>query len=54
MHEVDAGGVDVVVSRLDLRVFGGYLVKGALPEVASEGQHVGLVDQGEVLPASHG
>ncbi len=44
----------MVVSRLDLRVLGGYIVKGSLPKVASEGQHVGLVDQGEVLLASHG
>ena len=49
LHEVDAGGVDVVVGRGDVGVLGGDLVERALPQVAGEGQHVGLVHQREVL-----
>ena len=49
LHEVDAGGVDVVVGGGDVGVLGGDLVEGALPEVAGEGQHVGLVHEREVL-----
>ena len=47
--EVDAGGVDVVVGGLDVGVLGGDLVEGPLPQVAGEGQHVGLVHQRQVL-----
>src|SRR5690606_13128118 len=49
VHEVDAGGVDVVVAGADVGVVGGHLVEGALPQVAGVGQHVGLVHQGGVL-----
>ena len=33
---------------VDRRILGGHLVEGALPQVAGEGQHVGLVHQREV------
>ena len=49
LHEVDAGGVDVVVGGGDVGVLGGDLVERALPEVAGEGEHVGLVHEREVL-----
>ena len=49
LHEVDAGGVDVVVGGGDVGVLGGDLVEGALPEVAGEGHDVRLVHEGEVL-----
>ena len=49
LHEVDAGGVDVVVGGGDVGVLGCDLVERALPEVAREGEDVGLVHQGEVL-----
>ena len=48
LHEVDARRVDVVVRRADLRVLGGDLVERALPQVAGERQHVGLVHEREV------
>ena len=38
LHEVDAGGVDVVVGGLDLGELLGHLVERALPEIAGEGQ----------------
>ena len=49
LHEVDAGRVDVVVRRGDVGVLRLHLVEGALPEIAGEGEDVGLVHQGEVL-----
>ena len=49
LHEVDAGGVDVVVGGGDVGVLGGDLVEGALPEVAGEGEDVRLVHEREVL-----
>ena len=52
LHEVDAGGVDVVVGGGDVGVLGGDLVEGALPQVAGEGEHVRLVHQREVLAAA--
>src|SRR5690606_18687773 len=54
LHEVDAGRVDVVVGGGDVGVLGGHLFEGALPEVAGEGEDVGLVDQGEVLALAPG
>ena len=39
----------MVVGGGDVGVLGGDLVERALPEVAGEGQHVGLVHQREVL-----
>ena len=52
LHEVDAGGVDVVVGGLDIGVVGGHPVEGPLPEVAREREHVGLVDERQVVPAT--
>ena len=49
LHEVDARGVDVVVGGGDSGVVGRHLVERALPEVAGEGEHVGLVHEREVL-----
>ena len=51
-HEVDAGGVDVVVGRADVGVLGSDMVERALPQVAGEGQHVRLVDHRQVLAAA--
>ena len=51
LHEVDAGGVDMVVRRLDLGVLGSDFVEGAFPEIAREGEDVGLVHEGDVLAA---
>src|SRR6476661_8822824 len=45
LDEVDAGGVDVLVARRDVAVFGRDVVEGALPEVARERQDVRLVHQ---------
>ena len=52
LHEVDARGVDVVVRGRDVGVLGGDLVERALPQVAGEGEHVGLVHEREVAPAA--
>ena len=52
LDEVDAGRVDMVVGGLDTGVLGGDLVEGALPQVASEREHVRLVDQGDVAGRS--
>src|SRR5205085_9767717 len=48
LDQVDAGRVDVAVGGGDVGVLGPDLVERALPEVAGEGEDVGLVDQGEV------
>ena len=50
LHEMDARSVDVVIARRDVRVLRGHDVERALPQVAREGQDVGLVD--EVHPPS--
>ena len=44
----------MVVGRRDLRKVVGYLVECALPKIAGEGEHVGLVDQGEVMAGRTG
>ena len=44
----------MVVGRLHVRVFLGYFVEGPFPEVASECQHVRLVDKGEVGATASG
>ena len=49
LHEVDARGVDVVVHGGDVGVLERHLVERALPEVAGEREHVGLVHEREVL-----
>ena len=54
LHQVDAGGVDVVVVPGDRRVVDGHLVDRPLPEVAGEGEHVGLVHQGQMVPGPGG
>src|SRR5699024_11316811 len=51
---VDGGGVDVVVVDLDLWEFLGDIFYGALPQVTSVDQHVGLVHQGQLLAATLG
>ena len=45
LDEVDARGVDVVVVDGDVRELRRHLGDDARPEVAGEGEHVGLVDQ---------
>src|SRR5262249_28469775 len=45
----DGGRVDVQVVGGDLGVLRGHPVEGVRPQVAREGQHVVLVDQGELL-----
>ena len=52
--QVDAGGVDVLVGGGHVGRLGGELVDRALPQVAGEGQHVRLVDEGEVAPGPGG
>ena len=52
LDQVDARGVDVVVVPGDVGELGRDLVDGALPQVAGEGEHVGLVDQGQVAAGS--
>ena len=49
LDEVDAGGVDVVVGGGDVGELGRDRLERALPQVAGEREHVGLVDQREVL-----
>ena len=49
LHEIDAGRVDVVVSRLDVGELGRHFVERALPEIAGEGQHVRLVYEREMF-----
>ena len=48
LHEVNAGCVDVVVGGLHVGVLGRDLAERALPQVARERQHIGLVDQRQV------
>ena len=52
LDQVDAGRVDVVVVTAHPGVLGGHLVDGPLPQVAGEGEDVGLVHEGEVMPGS--
>ena len=49
LHQVDAGGIDVVVVPGDVGEFGGHLGDGAVPQIAGEGEDVGLVHQGQVV-----
>src|SRR5699024_2343618 len=51
---VNSGGVDVVVVDLDLREFLGDIFYGALPQVTSVDQHVGLVHQGQLFATALG
>ncbi len=51
---MDACGVDVAVGSVDLRVLGPDLIECPLPQVAGVGQHVGLVDQREVVTGPGG
>src|SRR5437588_3732218 len=52
-HE-DGGGVDVLVSDLDVGVVLPYLGHDSRPELAGERQHVGLVHQRQVLATALG
>ena len=54
LNEVDARRVDMVVGRLDVRVLGGDLVEGPLPQTAGELQNVGLVNEREVFALARG
>ena len=48
-NEVDASSIDMVVGRRNIGEFRGNLIKGALPEISSKSQNVGLMDESEVL-----
>ena len=50
--EEHRGRVDVLVGDRDLRELGRHLLDRARPQPAGVGEHVGLVDQGEVLARS--
>jgi hypothetical protein len=45
LDKVDARSIDMVVPGLHIRIFEGDLVEGALPKVARECEHIGLVYQ---------
>ena len=49
MNEVDTCGINMVVRRSDMWVFGSDFIERTLPQVASEREHVGLVHQSDVL-----
>ncbi len=53
-NHVDGGGVDVLVGHLDVGVFLPHLGHHPRPQVAGEGQHVGLVHQSQVFAALGG
>ena len=46
---MDTRGINVVVPRRDVRVFGGHGVEGALPQISGEREDVGLVHEVEPL-----
>src|SRR5699024_10151211 len=50
-NHVNGCSVDVVVVDFNLREFRCYLINGALPQVTSVDQHIGLVYQGQLLTA---
>src|SRR5271155_2576029 len=54
LHQVDAGGIDMVVVPRHVGVVGGHLGDGPVPQVPGEGQDVRLVHEREVVAAPAG
>ena len=54
LHEIDTGRIDVVIGSRHVRILGGDAIEGALPQVAGEGEHIGLVNQCDVLAWARG
>lgn len=54
LNKVDAGRVHMLMRGLNLRILDRHLIKGPLPQVSCEGQHVLLVNQREVVALAVG